>query len=143
MKISETILLLIIALISAIAALLCVIGLATPNWAWSSLTWYGLWCTGCSHTSGALAIIAFLLLLISVVLLILLAIKILPNGINFLPFIILFIASIFSLASFASYYVNSSYYSYNLVVAAHFFTYTSAVLLAFWLGGKLSIVNSN
>ncbi|CAF4331013.1 unnamed protein product, partial [Adineta steineri] len=59
MQISEKILLIITALITAVAALFCVIALGTSNWTGIR----GLYCSDCPPASAGLSIIAFILLI--------------------------------------------------------------------------------
>jgi hypothetical protein len=132
MQISETILLIIVAVTTAISALFCIIALATPNWMLS----LGLYCSGCSQPSSGLSIVAFILLVLATVLIFLFVCRILPNSLRVISLLVLFVASIFTLASFASYYNSLSGYSYKLMVVAHFFCYVAAIIAAFWLGGS-------
>lgn len=132
MQITETILLIITAVITAISALFCLISLATSRWA----GYFGLYCTGCPTASAGLSIIAFILLLVAIFILILFALRILPKSIRVLSFLILFFATIFTLSSYASYFDKSTGYSFKLMVAAHFLCYIASLLTTFWLGGS-------
>lgn len=135
MPISERILLFVTAAITVIAALFCVIGLATTSWAGSC----GLFNapSGCRSTSsGALAIISFLLLMAAVIILLLLAVKILPASIRAVCLIVLFVAGIFTLSTITAYFHSSTGYSYRLVVVAHFLCYVASIAAAFWLGAS-------
>jgi hypothetical protein len=132
MQVTEKVLLIITAVITAISTLFCVISLGTSSWSGMA----GLYCRGCGTASSGLAIVAFLLLVASVVILILLSLSILPKSIRFLSFLILFLATIFTLATYAAYFNNSSGYSYKLMVIAHFLSYVASLITAFWLGGS-------
>jgi hypothetical protein len=132
MQITETILLIITAGITALSALFCVISLATPRWGGS----WGLYCTGCSTASAGLSVVAFILLIVAVLTLVLFALRILPKSIRALSFLILFIATMFTLAAYAAYFDRGTGYSYKLMVVAHFFCYIASLLTTFWLGGS-------
>ncbi|CAF0963028.1 unnamed protein product [Rotaria sordida] len=133
MQISETILLIITAVVTAISALFCIISLATSRW---TLT-YGLFCSGCpTATPAGLSIVAFILLIAAIVILLLLICRLLPKAIRILSFIILFLGTIFTLASYAAYFHAATGYSYKLMVVAHFLCYVASLLVAFWLGGS-------
>lgn len=141
MPISEKILLIITAAITAISALFCVISLATPNWTGSVLgVSYGLYCTGCPTASGGLAIVGFILLIAATVIVVLFIFGVLPKSVRVIALLVLFIASIFTLATFAAYVNASSGYSYKLMVVAHFFCYVASLIAAFWLGGSYNTV---
>lgn len=131
MQVNERILLIIAAFITAISALFCIISLATPRWSLIS----GLYCSGCSVPASGLAIVAFILLIIATVVLILYTGRILPNSLRLLSIIILFLGTIFTLASFASYWDAISGYSYKLMVVSNFLCYIASIITAFWLGG--------
>ncbi|UJR37314.1 hypothetical protein I4U23_030022 [Adineta vaga] len=130
MQISEKLLLIITAIVTALSAFFCVIGLATPRWSIAS----GLFCAGCSTSSSGLSIIAFLLLVASVVILGLFILRILPPSIRIICLIVLFLANIFTLSTFAAYVNAITGYSYKLMVFAHFLCYVASILAAFWLG---------
>jgi hypothetical protein len=132
MQISETILLMITAAITAISALFCVIALATPRWTLLS----GLYCSNCSVPSSGLSIVAFILLVAATVLILLFICRVLPNATRGLSLIVLFLGGIFTLASFASFWDSASGYSYKLMVVSNFLCYIASILAAFWLGGS-------
>ena len=133
MQISERILLIVAAVVTAMSALFCIIALATPNWLAVSGT--GLYCSGCSVPASGLAIVAFILLIAATCVLILFLARIIPTSLRLLSIILLFLAAIFTLATFASYSDSSAGYSYKLMVVANFFCYISSIITAFWLGG--------
>lgn len=142
MQITETILLIITVVVSAVAALFCVISLATPRW----FGYAGLYCTGCPSASAGLSIVALVLLIIAILVLILFALKILPKSIRALSLLILFLATIFTLAAYASYFDKGTGYSFKLMVFAHFLCYIASLLVTFWLGGSYAtavVVPSN
>jgi hypothetical protein len=138
MRISGRIVILTVIIITAIAALFCIIGLATKNWPIVVSDPSGsLFCNGCSKTPAALSIISFILLIVSVVALVLQMLDILNGPLRFVPIIVLFIATIFLLATFGAYfgiYSTVTWHSYNLIVVAHFFAYIALTVLAYWLG---------
>ena len=132
MAISGRIVILTVIIITAIASLFCIIGLATKNWPTGSL-----FCDNCSKTPAALSIISFILLIASVAALVLQMFNMLNGPLRFVPILVLFIATIFLLATFGAYstvYSGVLYHSYNLIVVAHFFAYIALTLLAYWLG---------
>jgi hypothetical protein len=143
MEISERILLIITAVITSISALFCIISLATPRWTLTS----GLFCAGCSIPSAGLSIVAFILLIAALAILFLLACGILSKSTRILSMIVLFLATIFTLASYASFLdaLSASGYSYKLMVVAHFLCYVASLITAFWLGGSYTgtITQSN
>ena len=132
MQISETILLIVIALITGISALFCIISLATPRW---SLT-QGLYCDNCSQPASGLAIVAFILLIVALVIICLFIARILPNSVRALGVIVVFLGVIFTLSAFASYFKDWSGYSYKLMVVSNFFCVVATVMAGFWLGGS-------
>lgn len=132
MQITERLLLLITAFVSAVAAFFCVISLATPRWSFLS----GLYCRGCPSAPAGLSIVALILLIAAVLAFILIILKILPKSIRALCFLIIFFAAMFALAAHASYFDTISGYSYKLMVFAHFLCYIASLLTAFWLGGS-------
>jgi len=132
MQVTEKVLLIITAVITAISTLFCVISLGTSSWPGM----IGLYCRGCGTASSGLAIVAFLLLVASVVILILLALSIFPKSLRFFSFLILFLATIFTLATYAAYFNKISGYSFKLMVIAHFLSYVASLITAFWLGGS-------
>ncbi|CAF1213956.1 unnamed protein product [Adineta steineri] len=135
MQVSEKILLIVSAIVAAISALFCIIGLTTPAWTLN----YGLWCSYCpSSPSQGLSIVAFILLVISVIVLVLFLLKVLPKSIRIVVLIVLVLAGIFTLAAFAAYFDGSTGYSYKLMVVAHFLCYIASVVAAFWLGATYS-----
>ena len=131
MQISERILLIVAAVITAISALFCVISLATPRWSLA----FGLYCSGCSIPAAGLAIVAFILLIAATAVLVLFIGRILPNSVRLLSIVILFLGAIFTLASFASFWDAMSGYSYKLMVVSNFLCYIASIITAFWLGG--------
>jgi len=135
MQVNETVLLIITAVITAIAALVCVISLATPRWT----IFGGLYCTGCPTAPAGLSIIAFILLIAAILILILFALKILPKSIRALSLLILFLATIFTLSAHASFFDSGTGYSYKLMVFAHFLSYIASLFATFWLGGSYAI----
>ncbi len=138
MQFTETILLIIAAIITAGSTFFCLIGLATPGW-YGYGYWYGsvgLYCSNCAKAPAALAIIALLLLIVGIVILVLFIIKILPKSIRVLSLLILFLATIFTLATFTSTVDSATGYSFKLMVFAHFLAYVATILVAFWLGGS-------
>ncbi len=134
MRLEGRILIIIPTVITAVAALFCIIGLATKGWSGD----YGLFCSGCSQSSAALSVISFILLIVSIVALVLVMFDILNGILRYIPFILLFVATIFLLATFASYsnslVASSLGYSYNLMVVAHFFSYIALAVTAYWYG---------
>jgi hypothetical protein len=132
MQISERVLLIVAAIITAISALFCIIALATPRWT----TTYGLYCSSCSTPSSGLSIVAFILLIAALLVLLLFICRFLPKSTRILALIVLFLGNIFTLASYASYFDALAGYSYKLMVVAHFFCYIASLLTAFWLGGS-------
>ena len=139
MKLSDSTILVTIAVITGIGALLTLIGLATPKW---SKGGYGLWnCNDvCSSSAAALTILALLFLVISVVLLVTLVIHLFPRKLRIIPLGLLVIATLSLLAAKASYlhHFRLIGYSFKLIVAAHTFTFVASVLLAFWLGRTMN-----
>ena len=133
MRIGGRILIVIVAAILAVAALFCIIGLATKGWGAGV---YGLFCDnpGCSVTASALAVISFILLLASIATFILLIFDILKGILRIIPFVLLSLATIFLLATFTSYVNAGVGYSFNLMVAAHFLSYTALAVAAYWYG---------
>jgi hypothetical protein len=135
MRLEGRILIIIPTVITAVAALFCIIGLATKGWLGGVV---GLFCSGCSQSSAALSIISFILLIVSIVALVLVMFDILNGILRYIPFILLFVATIFLLATFASYpnsvVASSIGYSYNLMVVAHFFSYIALAVTAYWYG---------
>ena len=109
MKLSDSTILVTIAVITGIGALLTLIGLATPKW---SKDGYGLWnCNDvCSSSAAALTILALLFLVISVVLLVTLVIQLFPRKLHVIPLGLLVIATLSLLAAKASYLHHFSTY---------------------------------
>jgi hypothetical protein len=132
MEISENILLITAAIITALSALFCIIALATPKWT----LYNGLYCSNCSTPSSGLSIVAFILLIAAIIVLLLFLCRILPTSTRILSLIVLFLGNIFTLASYASYFDSLAGYSYKLMVVAHFLCYIASLVAAFWLGGS-------
>jgi len=135
MQVNETVLLIITAVIRAIAALFCVISLATPRWTNAA----DLFCTPCTTAPAGLSIIAFILLIAAIIILILFVLKILPKSIRALSLLILFLATMFILSAYASFFNSVTGYSYKLMVFGHFLCYIASLLATFWLGGSYPI----
>ena len=135
MRIGESTILVLTAVITGVAALLALVGLTTPKWLKSG---QGLWnCSSvCSTLSATLTILALLFLVISVVLLIILFIRLLPRTFRFIPFGLVVIATLLLLIATANYLRKFQVvgYSYELIVTAHAFAFIASVLLAFWFG---------
>lgn len=131
MAASGRIVLLVITGITAVAALFCVIGLATKGWAGGM----GLFQDGV-HTKApaGLSIISFILLIVTVISFVLLMFDILKGALAFIPIGLLFIATIFLLATFTSYVTDGLGYSFDLIVVAHFFSYVALATAAYWYG---------
>jgi hypothetical protein len=127
MRLTGRILIIIVTVILAIAALFCVIGLATKDWPGS------LFCNGCPRTTAALSVISFILLITTIVAFVLLMFDIIKGFLQIIPFILLFIATIFLLSTFASHYTSTAS-SYNLMVVAHFLSYIALAVAAYWYG---------
>jgi hypothetical protein len=130
MRLTGRILIIIVTVILAIAALFCIIGLATKGWPG------GIFCngSGCSRTTAALSVISFILLIATIVAFVLLMFDILKGFLQIIPLILLFIATIFLLSTFASYLTSLLGYSYNLMVVAHFLSYIALAVAAYWYG---------
>jgi hypothetical protein len=128
MRFTGRILVIIVTVIIAVAALFCIIGLASKGWPG------GLFCDGCSKTPAALSVISFILLIVTLVAFALLMFDILQGFLRYIPFVLLFVATIFLLSTFASYFTSSVGYSYNLMVVAHFFSYIALAVAAYWYG---------
>ena len=122
--------------ITAISALFCIIGLATKGWVNEQLGGRGIFCSGdgCNRAPAALSIISFIILIVTVVTLVLQMLDILRGVLRYIPTLILFIATIFLLAAFTSFFKDTVGYSFNLMVAAHFFSYVALTVMAYWLG---------
>jgi len=129
MRFTGRILIIIVTVIIAVAALFCIIGLASKGW-----TSGGLFCDGCSKTPAALSVISFILLIVTLVAFAVLMFDILQGFLRFIPFVLLFVATIFLLSTFASYFTSIVGYSYNLMVVAHFFSYIALAIAAYWYG---------
>ena len=131
MAASGRIVILLITGTVAVAALFCVIGLATKGWGGDA----GLFQDGV-HTKApaGLSIISFLLLLVTVISFVLLMFDILKGALAFIPIGLLFIATIFLLATFTSYVTDFAGYSFDLMVVAHFFSYVALAAAAYWYG---------
>jgi len=133
MRITERLLIVIAAAITAVSALFCIIGLTTKGWGRVGIIAIGLFCNDiCNQSSAALSVISFILLIVSLIAFALVIFGILNGVLRLVPFIVLFIATIFLLATFASY--SSVGYSYNLMVVAHFFSYIALAVTAYWCG---------
>lgn len=131
MQITERLLLIVTAAITTLATLFCLISLATPRWS----AGFGLYCSGCPAAPAGLAIIAFLILIAAMIVLILFIIEILPKSLRALTYFILLLATIFTLATHASYFDATTGYSYKLMVFTNFLCYMASCCAAFWLGG--------
>ncbi|CAF4999635.1 unnamed protein product, partial [Rotaria socialis] len=129
MRLSGRIVLLVTIAITAIAALFCVIGLATKSWAGST----GIFDLD-YKAPAALSIISFILLIVSVVSLVLQMFDILSGTLQLVPIILLFVATIFLLGTFVSYVQRALGSSFDLMVTAHFFSYVALAILSFWFG---------
>jgi hypothetical protein len=138
MQLSERILLIVTAIITAVSTLFCLIALASPGWylSYFGSANIGLYCTGCPTAPKALSIIAFLLLILGIVVLVLFALNILPKSIQVLSVFVLFLATMFTLAAYASSVDKITGYSFKLMVFAHFLCYIATLFVAFWLGGS-------
>jgi hypothetical protein len=132
MQLSESILLFITAVITAISAFFCLIALATPRWSLA----FGLFCHYCPTPPGGLSIVAFILLLAAVVILLLFALRILPKSLRVTSLLVLFLATIFTMSAYASYVDSGTGYSFKLMIFSHFLCYIASLLAAFWLGGS-------
>ena len=132
MQISEVILLVVTAVVTALSALFCIISLATSSWAGG----LGLFCTVCPSSSGGLAVVAFIFLLAAILVHLLFACRILPKSLRLLALFTLFAACIFTLSSYATYFNALTGYSYRLMVVAHVFSYIASLLTVFWLGAS-------
>jgi len=130
MRITGRILVLSAIIITVVSALFCIIGLSTKGWGGG----IGLFCSGCYKPTAALSVISFILLIVSIIALVLQMFDILNGVLRYVPILILFIATLFLLATFASYVARFSSYSYNLMVVAHFFSYVALAVTAYWLG---------
>lgn len=131
MRISGRILVLSAIIITVVSALFCIIGLSTKGWGGG----IGLFCSGCYKPTAALSVISFILLIVSIIALVLQMFDILNGVLRYVPILILFIATLFLLATFASYLGRfTTGYSYNLMVVAHFFSYVALAVTAYWLG---------
>jgi len=133
MLISGRILIITATGLTAIAALFCIIGLSTKGWLTGV---YGLFCDqlGCSRSASALSIISFLLLIATIITLVLHMFDILRGVLRYIPFILLLISSIFLLGTFVAYVKPGVGYSFDLMVAAHFFSYAALAIAAYWYG---------
>jgi hypothetical protein len=135
MKLTGSTILATSAVITGIAVIFAIIGLATPKWL---TTGHGLWnCPRvCSLSAAALAIIGLLLLIASIILIIVHFIRSLPQKFRVLPLVLLIVATLFLLATTASYLrqMGITDYSFELMVTAHVFAFLASVLLAFWFG---------
>lgn len=134
-KWDESTALIVITIITGIAALFTLIGLATPKWLSSG---FGLWnCKHvCSTSSAILTILALLFLVTAVVLLVLLLLRLFPRYFRLLPLALLAIATLFLLISTANYlrHFGIVSYSFELVVTAHALAFIASIMVAFWLG---------
>lgn len=142
MQISESLLLIITAVITTVSALFCVISLATSSW---TIAGTGLFCTGCPSSSAGLAVVAFIIIIAVTAMLILYVVKILPSSLRIVTLFLLFVASIFTMSSYAAYFHSGTGYSYRLMVVTHFFCYVASLLVTFWLGGSYgaNIIQAN
>ena len=135
-KLSESTILIGTTIITSVAALFTLIGLATPKWLKSE--GLGLWnCHRvCSTSTATLTILALLFLVAAVIFLVILILRSLPRSFRILPVILLFMATLFLLISPAIYLrrFHKVGYSYELIVTAHAFAFIGSVVLAFWLG---------
>ncbi|CAF1015469.1 unnamed protein product [Rotaria magnacalcarata] len=129
MRVSGRIVLLVVIAITAVAALFCVIGLATKSWYGST----GIFDAEYKAPAG-LSIISFILLIVSVVSLVLQMFDILSGTLQLVPIILLFVATIFLLGTFVSYVERSVGSSFDLMVTAHFCSYVALAILSFWFG---------
>ena len=137
-KLSQTKVLILAAIISGLAALFTLIGLTTPKWLSRGV---GLWnCNEvCSVPAATLTILALLLIVISCILLILILAQLFSRALRFLPLLLMTVATVLLLAAMASYlrYLGVSGYSFELMITAHTFSFLVAILLAFWFGRDL------
>jgi len=136
MRVTGRILIIIAIVITAMSTLFCIIGLATKGWGGYNMFSGSLFCDGCPQSSQALSILSFILLIATIVALVLHMFDILHGLLRYIPFIILLISSIFLLGTFVGYVKKSGLtsYSFDLMVAAHFFAYIALVVLAYWYG---------
>ena len=139
MKLIESVILITATVFAALAALFTLISLTTPRWLRYGT---GLWnCNNiCSSSAAVLTILAFICLIVAVASLILVVIRLLPNSLRSLPPVLLVAATLLLLTAKASYLrkLHVTGYSYDLMVAAHGFTFIAAILLAFRLGQTLN-----
>jgi hypothetical protein len=130
MAVSERIVTIVIIALTAIAALFCVIGLATKGWIQNQ----GLFCDGCPKAAQAMSILSFIFLLICVVAFVLRLLELLRGPMQFAPVVILFICVIFLQVSYTSFVAVGLGYSFDLMVIAHFLSYVALAAAAFVAG---------
>ena len=139
MKLTESMILVLITIVTAVAALFTLIGLTTPKW---SKYGRGLWnCKdACATSTAILTILALLLLVSSVILMIILLMRLFPRNLRILPVALVITATFFLLVATASYLRHLQYtgYSFELVVTAHAFAFSASIALAFWFGTTLN-----
>jgi hypothetical protein len=127
--VNERMVLIFILTIISVAALLCLIGLATPGWDGHNVFTV-------ATLSGILTIISVLLLLVCFIMVgIILSGAIIHQHLPFIFVSILIISSVIMLGGFSSYFYSFSNYSYSLMVAAFTFTYLSSIIATYWLFG--------
>lgn len=131
MRIGGRILVIIATVLTAVSTLFCIIGLATKGWLGGVI---GLFCDGCAKAPAALSIISFLLLIATIIVLLLNIFDVLHGYLRYIPFVLLLISTIFLLGTLVSYVKPGLGYSYDLMVAAHFFSYVALAITAYWYG---------
>jgi hypothetical protein len=132
MRIGGRILVIIATVLTAVSTLFCIIGLATKGWRGDPSI--GLFCDGCLKAPAALSIISFLLLIATIVVLVLNIFDVLHGYLRYIPFVLLLISTIFLLGTFVSAAKPGLSYSFDLMVAAHFFSYVALAVTAYWYG---------
>lgn len=139
MAASGRVVILVITVLITVAALFCVIGLATKGWGAGT----GIFEDGL-HTKApaGLSIISFLLLIVTVICFALLMFDILKGPLTLIPIGLLFISTIFLLGTFTSYVTDFVGYSFDLIVVAHFFSYVALAASAYWYGRNDVSTNS-
>ncbi len=130
------------AVFGALAAIFALIGVATPGWPSSDVSYRiqlfncGGLCKYSYTAAGVLLIIAIVILVISSVIIILFLRKFISNPTDRMKgplFFFLIIAGVFIVSSYSR-AVDGVYYSYHLSVSAGIMTFFSAIFFTYWVG---------
>ena len=112
----EKILTLIVLVLTAVAALFCVIGLSTKGWIQILNMDFNLFAENLPMAPKALSVLSFILLLVALATLVLQLVGLLRDRLQLIPIVILFIVTIFLLGTIAGATESAFGYSFDLMI---------------------------